>query len=346
MKNCNKNLTTSICFGLLSSLRALTGASVLCFSAVHVSATEFMAAGVPVELAESRDYARIFSHLKSNGVSVFFPTFQYLEAPSALSLGFETDFVAPCSPDGPAFRAMAETGIKIVIPAELVYPQNAGMPDLDQDPLAQLIACAGRAQIYGVSNYDEPVFQSIKLKKVQALYNRVKEIDSTIPVLMVHGPLVLDKPEFASEEQRAEYLQKVASFSAYADIVGFDVYPVTADVAKVGSPDSGGNIVGYADAIPSYINWLRVNLPNKQHLMVYQGFSYVDMFEKSYLRSLISADDIAAIRPPNRKELSSMIAAAVQSDLSLVVFWGQGMLNNLDQAPWPDIIDIVKAYRN
>lgn len=308
----------------------------------RATAAEFMAAGVPVGLAQSRDYLRIFSYLKSNGINVFLPTFQYSEAPTAQSLGFESDFLVPCSPQSTAFKALKDTGMKIVIPADILYPRDNGIPSMENDPLTQLIACAGREQIFGMSNYDEPAFQGIKIKEVKSLFERVKAIDSTVPVLMVHGPIVLDKPEFASQEQRNEYLAKVAIYSEFADIVGFDVYPVTTDIAKVGSPQSQGNIVGHDEAIPGYINWLRENLPGKKHLMVYQGFSYVDMFESNYLNTLISADQRQAIRAPSRAELNSMISSAVSSDVSLVIFWGQGMLRTLDQEPWPDIVEIVR----
>ena len=181
--------------------------------------------------------------------------------------------------------------------------------------------------------------------EVKSLYDRIKTIDSTIPVLMVHGPLVLDKPEFASQEQRIDYLDKVVTYSEFADVVGFDVYPVTTDVAKVGSPQSQGNIVGYDEAIPGYINWLRENIPGKKHLMVYQGFSYVDMFESDYLNTLISADQRQAIRAPSGTEIKSMIATAISSDVSLVIFWGQGMLRTLDQEPWPNIVETVRAMK-
>jgi len=57
----------------------------MCLSSVE--AETFAVAGVPMGLAVPRDYDVIFSQLKDAGIKAFFPVFQYVEAPTAETLG-------------------------------------------------------------------------------------------------------------------------------------------------------------------------------------------------------------------------------------------------------------------
>src|SRR3712207_2444919 len=152
--------------------------------------TMFGAAGVPKSLGQSRDYDRIFSELRAAGFKLFFPTFQYLEQPAAKSLGFEIDFLPPCSADAPAFAALRRHNIQLVVPGEMLYPTESPFPPFASDPLRALIACAGRNNILGVASYDEPAHQGTPESVLQRLHQRVKQVDPTLPVLMVHAAMV------------------------------------------------------------------------------------------------------------------------------------------------------------
>lgn len=82
-------------------MRALWALALL---ATPLHAQEFAAAGVPLSLAEARNYPAIFVHFKENGITLFFPTFQYAESPTPLAYGFEADFLPPVAPMTPPLR--------------------------------------------------------------------------------------------------------------------------------------------------------------------------------------------------------------------------------------------------
>lgn len=305
-------------------------------------AAEFGAAGVPQELAGTRDYQAIYKHLAGNGIGLFFPTFQYQEAPEVLSFGYESDFTAPCDPGAPAFSSLRGSGVRLIIPGELLYPDDRPMPPLARDPLAQLIACAGRENVYGVTNYDEPVLTGKPIGAVKQLYERVKAVDAAMPVLMVHAPAVTDQELFANAERIAAYFSKVAAYSAYADIAGFDVYPVPFEIAKLATPASGGRIAGLPQVLTDYLDWMKINLAGKKHLIVLQGFAMPDLYAPDYLRMIASEKLISQIKAPTREETAAMAASAEAAGVELIVWWGQGALKSLGQPPWPDVLTVAR----
>ena len=311
-----------------------------------VTAMDFVVAGVPRESASKRDFPTLFKTLMSNGIHNFFPTFQYQEVPTSRSLGFETDFTVPCSRNDPGFAAIRATGMKLVLPAELVYPHPAriGRGSIENDPLSRIIACAGRENISAISNYDEAVFQGVAINHVKAFYERVKKIDPSLPVIMVHGPIATDRPEFSSSSGREKYLNEVQRFSAYGDIVGFDVYPVPAMIAKLASPLSDGNIVDASRAISDYGTWMQGAFPDKRRLMVLQGFAYSDLYEESYLKENVPAELLALINPPSSSQIESMVRQAKDTGVEMIVWWGQAALVSASQAPWPGILSTSKAF--
>jgi len=306
---------------------------------------DFVVAGAPRDLVADRDYLNLFTLLRQNGITGFFPTFQYQEVPQARSYGYESDFVPPCSPNDRAFKALS-SGIKLILPAELVYPDPSifSKPMSANDPLKQIIACAGRSNIAGISNYDEAAFQGVSLSDVKAFYDHVKAIDETLPVLMVHGPLVADRSEFNTSSKRRTYLDKVVEYSKSADVVGFDVYPVPALVAKMGTPSSNGQIETSDKAIRDYAIWLKSALPGKRKLMVLQGFSYADLYERNYLESNVPIDLRAVIQAPSRSELDVMVKQAQADGVDMIVWWGQAALRTSHQPPWPDILWLGRQY--
>lgn len=301
----------------------------------------FGSSGVPKALAETRDYDAMFARLSAAGIRVFFPTFQTQEAPTVKTLGIEVDFLLPCTSDGPAFRALRKYGMKLLVPGELVYPAADSFPPLEQDPLRALIACAGRDGIYGVLNYDEPVHNDKDETLSQQLYQRVKQVDPSIPVLMVHAPIILDQDRHKTAEGRQAYLVEVARQSAYADIVGFDVYPIPEKVGWIGSPTGGDEIVDHGRAISDYMAWIRANVPGKQYLIVLQGFSYKDQYHPFYF-TLFGQHIADIVRPPTPEETLEMARLGIQGGADFVIWWGTSMLADETAEPWPAILSVPR----
>lgn len=312
---------------------------------INAEQINFVVAGAPSDLVADRDYLTLFTLLRQNGVTGFFPTFQYQEVPRARSYGYESDFAPPCSPNDRAFKALA-SGIKLVLPAELVYPHPSifSKPMSANDPLTQIIACAGRSNIAGITSYDEAAFQGVSHSDVKGFYDHVKAIDETLPVLMVHGPLVADRRAFNTSSKRRAYLEKVVAYSNFADVVGFDVYPVPALVAKLAMPSSNGRIETADKAVKDYATWLKSALPGKRKLMVLQGFSYADLYERNYLESNVPANLRAVIQAPSRSELEMMVQQAQAGGVEMIVWWGQAALRTSHQPPWPDILWLGRKY--
>lgn len=306
-------------------------------------AADLGVAGVPITLGKSRDYYDIFTALRAAGVSVYFPTSQYLEQPAPKALGTEADFLAPCSPDSPAFDALRRSGMRLIVSGDLIYPRGSDFPPLSKDPLQKIIDCAGRDRIYGVLSYDEPVTAGATLDHVSELFDRVKKVDTTLPVLMVHAPIILDLPEFATLDGQAAYLKKVKSYSRFADVVGFDVYPVVKEITKVGTPSSEGAFADHTAAIADYMTWLRISVPDRRYFMVLQGFSYVDQFEPKFLRSIAPEEVLSAVRAPNLEETMDMAQLSIDGGAELLIWWGVSFQKDETAPIWRDILKTTRA---
>ncbi|MZR32404.1 hypothetical protein [Sneathiella litorea] len=332
--------------GRLSVKQILTSILLFVFSATQAPAMDFVIAGAPRSIVVDRNYEALFNLMRSNHIVGFFPTFQYQEIPEPKSFGFESDFLAPCSSNDASFKALRNADIKLVVPGELLYPDASILPLRNDrnDPLRQLIACVGRDNIYAVTNYDEAAYHGRPLVDVQRLYQQVKEVSADIPVLMVHGPLVMDMAQFSTSTKRARYLDNVVSFSQYADVVGFDVYPIPGIIAKLATPLSDGEIVASENTVDGYLQWMSENLPDKRKLMVFQGFAYSDMYEFEFLKSTVPLALRKIVRPPNSKELEDMVTAANQHGVEMIVWWGQAALRDASLAPWPDILKLARQF--
>jgi len=304
----------------------------------------FGAAGVPQTLGQTRDYDRIFEGLKSAGIDLFFPTFLTQEAPTVRTLGFETDFLLPCSPEGGGFKALRRHGIRLIIPGELLYPADAELPAIEKDPLRELIVCAGREGIFGIMSYDEPAHKGNHEGLSKRLFERVKQIDVSVPVLMVHAPIILDQEKHKAPQGRKDYLDDALRQSAHADIVGFDIYPVPPPLAQIGTPFSDGNVADHATAVRDYMEWLRRNLPDKRHLVVLQGFSYRDQFHPLYFK-MIGQHVMSIVRSPTLAETREMVKLGIEGGASVVIWWGQSLLPTETAEPWPAILETAKECK-
>lgn len=302
--------------------------------------TLFGVAGVPKSLGETRDFDKIFGELKASGMSVFFGTFQFQEIPTGQTLGFEVDLLPPCQATDKAFVALKAHGIKLLVPGNLIYPPDAALPPLDDDPLRKLLACAGDDGIYGVSNYDEPSHTGITDSQLKRLYDRVKLVKPSLPVHMIHAPLFTDQPTSGYQP----YLDLVVRQSAFADIVGFDVYPVPPAIAKIANPD-GTASEDPADAIGAYMDWIRLKAPNKSYLIVLQGHSIADLYAPDE-RAKFPTEILSMVRPPNAKETRDMTRRAVDGNASIVIWWGTSFVKNDATEPWGSIRATVAEFTN
>jgi hypothetical protein len=299
-------------------------------------------AGVPRELAATRDYDRIFATLSAHGIDLFYPTFQYVEAPKAASLGFEADFVPPCRREDPAFAAMRAHGIRLIVPAGLLYDPSRSLPPPEADPLAALIACAGDV-IYGVLSYDEPPHSGLQPGATQALYRRIKAVAPQMPVLMVHAPLRVRNGAAGDDPARRAYLAAVAEHSRHADIVGFDTYPIPVSIQRLGAPGPGGAIVGEREAVGAYLAFIRRTNPGKHYLSVIQNFSPADQYAPE-LRARFPAELRARARAPSRTEMRTMLRQAVQNGASVVIWYGGGFTETEDAPQWRATLEVSAEF--
>jgi hypothetical protein len=299
-----------------------------------------IAAGVPKPFGESETFGPIFHTLSRAGISAFFPTFQYQEIPEAKTLGLEALFLPPCQNRNLALTALLGEGLRLIVPGELLYPQlPEPLPPLESDPLQALSACLGEAGIFAVYSCDEPVSQGVSLESVQRFYERVKTINPQLPVMMIHKPLLADDEMLQTPEQKAAYSGAVKRYSQYADVVGFDVYPIPPSTARVVSPYTSDPTTTYQRLLEDYLTWLHTELPDKQPALVLQGFSYTHLYEDGLLEKTYPADYLAAIRAPNQEELREMVRIGLEHN-ALIIWWGQSFLEKTDLQVWEDILTV------
>lgn len=308
-----------------------------------------IAAGVPKYLGETRDYDRIFAELASAGVTAFLATSQYQEIPAALALDYEVDFLPPCKADSPAFTAMRKHKIQLIVPGALLYPPGA-FPPLAEDPLRSLLDCLGKDLIFAVFSVDEPVNAltdaTDPVKNVRELYERVKQVAPQIPVMMVHAPLpseTVDTTGTTRPTTQAEldaYLRQVEQFSVYADIIGFDVYPIPPEIAAVPAPGLGTRRVNYPEAFPAYLDWLKEVAAGRPVFMVLQGFSYARLLDAATAQEAVDAG--FDLRFPTQAELREMACLTAASD-GMIAWWGQSHLVEEDAAFWGDLLAVTEG---
>jgi hypothetical protein len=291
----------------------------------------FFAAGVPKPLGEKRNFDAMFRDLRDAGITVFMPFSEYQELPEPKSLEYETEFFPQYSRNSDAIDSLKRHRMKLLVPAAVLYPDGK-IPPLAEDPLKQMIAWVGRDNIFAIYSYDEPALQNLT-NHSKALYERVKQVDPTMPVMIVQSAI----PESATTRADFDrYLGAVKTSSQYADIVGFDVYAIPRDLMKVQGPFSGpGKILDYKQAFAEYIHWLKANLPQKRHLMVLQAFSCEDQGHSAILAKQYRD------RRPTKAEMLDMLQITAGSNVS-VGWWGQSLVKDKDLKFWKDLLDVTK----
>ena len=302
---------------------------------------EIITVGVPRPMAETRDYDTIFKELKSAGINGFLGYFLYEEAPEPKSLGYEADFLPPCTADMPSLKTLRENHMQLLIPGEILYP-SGNIPPLDQDPLKQLLACVGLDSVLGVLSYDEPAWRNENLFEAsRLLYQRVKEVDSSLLVFMVQSalPAIVIENGVSRPITEAEsdlYFDEVKKYNHYADIIGFDVYPIPTDIASLSTPYTRGRLMtDYKTLLSDYLKWLKENSAGKPFFMALQAFSY-DNLDKRWSAS-------ESKKKPTPAELADMIAITKDNGASYIVWFGPSYLTKDDLPFWQDVLMSSKA---
>ena len=302
--------------------------------------TVIIAAGVPKSLTEGNSFDHIFQNLADARISGFFPTFQYQELPIAKSLGHELKFMSVKHADKQAITALKKHKLKLVLPAELFYPDYQKLPALKQDLFAEFISFLSREHLLAVTNYDEPTLHGLPTEATKAIYNRVKQIDPSIPVIMIHPPLLNN--DDMTQDQREQQLRAIIAHSQYADIIGFDLYPIPKHIAKLSAPGLKGENISHDTIFGVYLQWLKTNVPDKQYAAVLQGFSYIDQFEEEYRNQHFDQKLLKSIRPPNKIELEAMLTDASTHGAKYIIWWGQAHIKQKDSALWHDILKVSR----
>lgn len=304
-----------------------------------------IAAGVPRHLGESASDDEIFATLAAAGVTVFLPIFQYQESPEPKSLPRDATFFPPCSADNDPFRAMRAHGIQLLIPAEVLY--GGGTPVEQGDAMFRdLLACAGPGGTFGVYSVDEPAHDLTNLAAKEALarliYERSKAIAPELRVLMVHAPIITETLDGETwrprtEEEAKSELDAIARVSSWSDIVGFDLYVIPAETAKIAVPGAVATPVDWTVAIQAYMTWLTEHVPGKSTLIVLQAFGFADM---------LGLPPVAEGRQPDRDELLGMACAAIDFGATNIAWYGQSFLDAEDDVLWSDVLAVSGAIRN
>ena len=309
-----------------------------------VHPVQFISAGVPAHEFSIENPLPTFIKLSEHNVRIFYPTFQYQEVPDAKSLGYESDFLTLCKEPNTVHDAMAQANVTILLPLEVWYPADAPLPSVDADPLLKFINCIGREHIAGVTTYDEALHVGVPIEQVKALYERVKEIDPSLPVFMVHAYVFADSDETMTEPQRQKYFEDVLRYSVYADVVGFDVYAIPSTIAKVTTPYASGDEVTYDVAVEDYLRWLAENIPEKQHWIVLQGFAFADQYSEAMLAELPQELVDSASVAPTVEETVTMVHLAQKYNVEYVVWWGQSLLKK-NVGVWESILKTTQSLK-
>jgi hypothetical protein len=330
-------------FHLIFLLLCLMGAAV----SASPSEIRVTMVGVPRYMGENPNYEDWFAELASAGVTAFLPFSIYQEIPEPLSLGYEADFFPPCSYEDEAFQALREANIQLLVAGQVLYGE--AIPAMEDDPLLALMECAGEGMISAVLSIDEPSLNTSdgSSDSLSALYERVKAIDPNLPVMMVHAPIPVEVTEAdgtarpVRQDEVDTYLANVEAASAYADIIGFDLYPIPFEIAGLIAPNRDIELLDYQEAFPAYLDYLAKLADGRPYFLVLQAFSYERQLSPEIAQE--ARDAGYNIRFPTEAELQEMACLAVEGGASEIAWWGGSFLLEEDAEFWNSILAVTKG---
>lgn len=288
--------------------------------------------GVPYDVAVTRDFDAIFAQMQASGQSLIMPMAIYESHPVQLSTGLDAVFFPPPygSADAALYAAMRAHGIKLVVPAELVYPQGNALPAPADDPLLALIEAAGADLVAAVYTYDEPVLNGVSTAALRAVYQHVKSIAPELSVIQVNAPA-------EAGGSLGSYLADVLSAAQWADQVGFSIYGTGLPGSGFRTPFSGGAVVDQTTALGDYMQWIDIFLPDKGKVGVLQGFGLADLFSDSMLAGM----DPALVQAASTPDAAAMAEAArALAGADTLMWFGPSYLESSLGTAWQDILRI------
>jgi Ca2+-binding RTX toxin-like protein len=140
-------------------------------------------------------------------------------------------------------------------------------------------------------------------------------------------------------ESAEAYLAQVLEHAAGADTVGFAVFPIGPVMGAV-SPYSNGAHVSPTQALADYAQWLEIQLPDKSHVGILQGFGLRDLFTDE---ALLEFDPmlVEMARAPTQAELLSLYAELTGMD---GIYWaGTSYLDDASDQAWLDVLAVSHA---
>jgi hypothetical protein len=288
--------------------------------------------GMPLDLAASRDFEALFAQMRAAGQTLFMPMSLYEAHPVPQGTDLDAAFFPPPygTADSSLYEAMRAYGIKMVVPASLIYPLGQALPGPQNDPLVALIEAAGIDLVAAVYSYDEPILNGVPESALKAVYQHVKAISPDLPVIQVNAP-----PEHV--QHIAPYLSAMMSGARWADQIGFSIYDSGLEGAGFVTPYSAGATVDAATALADYMRWLEFVMPEKSKIGILQGFGLADLFSDSALAAFDPAI-VAAAQAPGIVEMSEAVRALPGVDT--LMWFGPSYLDSSLGRAWQDILAI------
>ncbi len=147
-------------------------------------------------------------------------------------------------------------------------------------------------------------------------YATMKKIDPNHPIWMNHAP--------------RNSLEQLALFSAAADIVGCDIYPVPSQ--RTGHSDIADISLS---SVGAYTQRMQASGPGKPVWMVLQGFGWGDLFPD------MDPKKREEQRRPTRIESRFMAYDAIVHGARGILYWGTHAIEKESQL-WKDLLDLVR----
>jgi RTX calcium-binding nonapeptide repeat (4 copies) len=288
--------------------------------------------GVPYDLAAARAFETIFSQMRDAGQTLFMPMSLHESHPVPKGTGLEAAFFPPPFgwADASVYDAMRGYGIRLVLPAELMYPVGSALPAPEHDPLRALIEAAGSDLVAAVYTYDEPVRNGVPRSSLKAVYEHVKAVSPGLTVIQVNAPA-------EAGQDIGGYLASVAAAAQWADQIGFSIYGSGLAGSGFVTPRSGGGIADPMTALADYVRWMDVVLPGKQTIGILQGFGLADLFSDE----LLATFDPALVRAAAAPDAVTMSGAArALGGVDTLMWFGASYLDSSLGAAWQDILRV------